>query len=356
MINLIDALTKTVGMGASDLHITVGLPPMVRINGELKPFGEESLKPEDTENCARQLLNEDQVSELTKKGEVDLSYVIPNVSRFRVNVYKQRNSYCIAIRVIWIKVPTIDQLGFPEVFKDLSLLPRGLILVTGPTGSGKSTTLSAMVNHINQNKKCHIITLEEPIEYLHRHNVSMVNQREVGSDTLTFANGLRSALREDPDVILVGEMRDLETISTAITAAETGHLVLSTLHTTGAAQTIDRAIDVFPPFQQQQIRIQLAAVLEAVISQQLMPTADGRGMVAAFEIMIMNNAISNLIREGKTHQIDTIIQTNMKSGMKTMDYALSEFVKRGLITREQANSRCTDQEMLKRYLIQSGVL
>ncbi len=355
-INILQVLTKAVDMKGTDVHITVSLPPIIRVNGNLQAFGEEKLTQEDTKDITRQILNDEQLEILEQKGEVDLSYVIPNLSRFRVNAYKQRSSYTLAIRAIWIKVPTIDELGFPQIFKSLALKPRGMVLVTGPTGSGKSTTLAAMVNHINMNRKCHVLTLEEPIEYLHRHGESMINQREVGSDTLSFVSALRAALREDPDVILVGEMRDLETIATAITAAETGHLVLSTLHTTGAAQSIDRVIDVFPPYQQQQIRIQLSSVLEGIISQQLLAKADGRGLVAAFEIMITNNAISNLIREGKTHQIPTIMQTNLKTGMKMMDHSLSELVKTGLITREQAMVRCVDMEMLKRYMVNAGAM
>lgn len=350
-MDITEALKKTVEMKGSDLHVTVSLPPMMRINGELKPYGDTPLTPADTRDIAKQILKDYQMSILEEMGEVDLSYVIPNISRFRVNVYKQRGSYGLAFRVIWIKIPTIDELGFPETLKEIALKPRGLFLVTGPTGSGKSTTLAAMVNHININRNCHVITLEEPIEYLHKHNRSMINQREIGSDSLTFANGLRAALREDPDVILVGEMRDLETISIAITAAETGHFVMSTLHTTGAAQTIDRIIDVFPPHQQQQIKVELAAVLEGVVSQQLLPTADGRGRVAAMEIMVTNNAISNLIREGKTHQIPTIIQTGFRQGMKTMDFSLSELVKRGKITRETAETHCVDADMLRRYMM-----
>ena len=355
-MNLREILQKTVDLKASDLHITVALPPMMRINSELKAYGDIRLTPEDTAEAARQVLNEAQMKELDEIGEIDLSYVLPGISRFRVNAYKQRGTYSIAFRVIWINIPTLQELGFPEVFKELALKPRGLVLVTGPTGSGKSTTLAAMVNHINQHRNCHVLTLEEPIEYLHKHNKSMINQREVGGDTASFANGLRAALREDPDVLLVGEMRDLETIATALTAAETGHLVLSTLHTTGAALTIDRIIDVFPPNQQQQIRIQLAGVLEGVISQLLLPTIDGRGMVVALEILLANTAIRNLIREGKTHQISTVIQTNSKSGMKSMDYSLSELVRKGKLSREEADSRSSDTEMLKRYLMQSGSL
>ena len=355
-MNIIQVLQKTVDMKASDLHITVALPPMMRINGELRPYGDVPLTPQDTRDIAGQMLNEEQLHKLDTVGEVDLSYILPNISRFRVNAYKQRGSIGIAIRVIWLKVPRIDELGLPDILKDLALKPRGLILVTGPTGSGKSTTLAAMVNHINQNRSCHVLTIEEPIEYIHRHGRSMINQREIGGDCISFANALRSALREDPDVILVGEMRDLETIATAITAAETGHLVLSTLHTTGAALTIDRVIDVFPPHQQEQIRVQLAGVLEGVLSQLLLPKADGRGMTAVLETMVTTGAISNLIREGKTHQINTVMQTGAKHGMRTMDYSLSELVKNGLITRDEAFTRCMDQEMLKRYLMQAGSL
>lgn len=350
-MDILQALQKTVELKGSDLHVTVSLPPMMRINGELKPYGDVPMTAADTYDIAKLILNENQMSTLEEMGEVDLSYVIPDVSRFRVNVFKQRGCCGIAFRVIWIKIPTIDELGFPDTLKEIALKPRGLFLVTGPTGSGKSTTLAAMVNHINMNRNCHIITLEEPIEYLHRHNRSMINQREIGTDSLTFANGLRAALREDPDVILVGEMRDLETIAIAITAAETGHFVMSTLHTTGAAQTIDRIIDVFPPHQQQQIKVELAAVLVGVVSQQLLPTSDGRGRVAAMEVMATNNAISNLVREGKTHQIPTIIQTSFAQGMKTMDYSLSELVKRGKITRETAETHCVDHDMLKRYMM-----
>jgi twitching motility protein PilT len=275
---------------------------------------------------------------------------VPQLSRFRVNAYKQRSSYGIAFRVINIVVPTLDELGFSPVLKDLALKTRGLILVTGPTGSGKSTALAAMVDHINRNRNCHVLTLEEPIEYLHRHGNSMVNQREVGTDTKSFSSGLRAALREDPDVIMVGEMRDLETISTAITAAETGHLVMSTLHTTGAEQTIDRIIDVFPPHQQQQVRIQLSVVLQAVISQILMPSVENDRMLAAQEILVANNAVRNIIRDGKTNQLQTIIQTNTKAGMVPLDLSLSNLVKRNQITHEMAYAYALDREMLQRYL------
>lgn len=353
-MNILEMLQKTVELKGSDLHITVALPPMMRINGDLLPYGDVPLTPKDTMEVASQILSEEQMQILDRVGEVDLSYAIPRLSRFRVNAYKQRGSIGLAIRIIWLKIPTIDELNLPEILKDLALKPRGLILVTGPTGSGKSTTLAAMVNYINSNRNCHILTIEEPIEYLHKHNKCMINQREIGTDSSSFATALRAALREDPDVILVGEMRDLETISTAVTAAETGHLVLSTLHTTGAVLTIDRVIDVFPPYQQDQIRVQLAGVLEGVVSQLLLPKADRSGMTAVVETMVANSAITNLIREGKTHQISTVMQTGSKYGMKTMDLALSEMVVSGIIAREEAFARCMDPDMLKRYLLQAG--
>jgi twitching motility protein PilT len=352
-----DLLLKALEMKASDLHITTSLPPIYRVNGNLIPLeGAEPLTPEDTERLISQLLlRESFEKRLAEKGEVDFSYVITGINRFRVNVFRQRQTLAAAIRVLMPEAPSIDQLGLPEVFKPLALKPRGLILVTGPTGSGKSTTLAAMVKHINSSRKCHILTIEDPIEYLHKHQNSIINQREVGDDTLNFANALRSALREDPDVILVGEMRDLETITTALTAAETGHLVLSTLHTSTAAQTIDRAIDVFPPHQQQQVRIQLAAVLQGIICQQLLPRLDGSGRIATLEILVTNDAIRNMIRESKTHQIDTVIQTGLKAGMTPMDLDLANLVKRKLVSLEEATNRCVNPELFKKYLSQPYV-
>lgn len=336
---------------ASDIHITVGLPIIFRINGELVKFGDVNLTPQDTEKIAKMMLNEKQFNELEQKGEIDISYSSPGVGRFRVNIYRQRGSYGIAIRIIPLKIPTLEELGLPAIVQDLARLPRGLILVTGPTGSGKSTTLACMIDQINREKKYHIITLEDPIEYLHKHNKSIINQREMGNDSLSFANALRAALRQDPDVILVGEMRDLETISIALTAAETGHLVLSTLHTLGAAKTIDRIIDIFPPNQQQQIRIQLSTVVEAIISQQLLPTIDGNSRTAAFEVMIATSAISNLIREEKTHQIDTAIQTGSKVGMQTMDNSLLSLYRRGLISQEVLIIQANNPDIMKKYLL-----
>jgi twitching motility protein PilT len=282
---------------------------------------------------------------------MDLSFSLAGIGRFRVNVFKQRGTMAAAIRLVASKIPNPEDLGLPSSVIELSKKTRGLILVTGPTGSGKSTTLASLINLINHERADHILTLEDPIEYLHRHHKSIVNQREIGHDSQSYANALRAALRQDPDVILVGEMRDLETISIAITAAETGHLVLSTLHTVGAAKTIDRIIDVFPPSQQQQIRIQMSTVLQAVISQQLLPRRDKSGRVAAIEVMIANPAIRNLIREGKTHQITSSIQTGLKFGMQTMDGALADLYRKGIITREDAMTYAVDQEMLSKLLL-----
>ena len=287
---------------------------------------------------------------LDQKGEVDYAYSIPDLGRYRVNIFKQRGTYAAAIRLVDTQIPKPEKLGLPPSVVDLTNRKRGLVLFTGPTGSGKSTSLASLMDVINTNYSDHIITLEDPIEYLHTHKKAIVNQREIGLDTNSYADALRVVLREDPDVILVGEMRDLETISIALTAAETGHLVFSTLHTIGAASTIDRVIDVFPPHQQQQTRIQLAGVLEAIISQQLIPKADGHGRVAAFEVMIANSAIKNLIREAKTHQAQTIIQTNRKAGMQTMDDALYDLYMRRLISAENAINFAQDPQALMKKL------
>lgn len=336
---------------ASDIHLTVGIPPNLRVNGSLVHLGDVPLTPADTERLVRSSLSDKQFEVLKDKGEIDFSYASPGKGRFRVNAYLQRGSFGMALRIIPLEIPTMQQLGLPTVISDLTRLPRGLILVTGPTGSGKSTTLATMIDQINRERNVHILTLEDPIEYLHRHQKSIVNQREIGSDSQSFSNALRGALRQDPDVILVGEMRDLDTISIAITAAETGHLVLSTLHTLGAAKTIDRIIDVFPPYQQQQVRVQLASVIQAVISQQLLPKADGKGRVAAHEIMIATPAIRNLIREDKIHQIDTSIQTGGKFRMQTMDSSLVDLYNRGLIRKDIALTQAVNQEEIKKYIV-----
>lgn len=319
---------------ASDLHLTVGLPPKVRIDGELVDLNYPKLAPQDVEDIAYTLMTEKQREIFAQEGELDFAFSVPQVGRFRTNVFRQRGSVALSMRLVGTKIPEPEELGVPKSVIELYKKKRGLVLVTGPTGSGKSTTLASIINKINHELNAHVITLEDPIEFLHSHDKAMINQREIGLDTVAYDKALRSALREDPDVILVGEMRDLETISTAITAAETGHLVFSTLHTIGAAATIDRIIDVFPPHQQQQIRIQLAMVLEAVISQQLIPSYDKNGRVAAFEVMHGTVPIRNLIREGKTHQIASVIQTGRKEGMKTMDDALIELYMQGKISPE----------------------
>ncbi|HWR60608.1 MAG TPA: type IV pilus twitching motility protein PilT [Clostridia bacterium] len=335
------------GKKASDIHITVGLPTIYRINGDLVKVDSTIFTPEETEKIAMSILNDKQKQELKEQGEIDISFSIHGVSRFRINIFRQRGSYCMAIRIIPLNIPTMEELGLPPIVNDLAKLPRGLILVTGPTGSGKSTTLAYMIDLINSEKKYHILTLEDPIEYLHKHKKSIVNQREMGNDSMSFANSLRAALRQDPDVILVGEMRDLETISIALTAAETGHLVLSTLHTLGAANTVDRVIDVFPPHQQHQIRIQFASVIQAIISQQLLPRIDGNGRVCAFEVMVATAAIRNLIREGKTHQIDTAVQTGSKYGMQTLDASMTNLYRRGLISGDTLLTQCVNPDLVK---------
>lgn len=327
-------LRAAVEFRASDIHITVGVPPIMRIHGKLKRYGKEVLTAEVTQEMANVVLNGRLGEILREKGEVDLSYTVPGAARFRVNVYQQRSTIAIAFRVVPTKVPALEELNMPPVLKKMTEKPQGLILVTGPTGSGKTTTLAAMIDYMNKTMSKHVITLEDPIEYLHGHGKCIIDQREVGTDTQNFANGLRAALRQDPDVILVGEMRDLETISTAITAAETGHLVYGTLHTSSAATTIDRIIDLFPPYQQSQIRTQLASVLVSVISQRLFPTADGNGRVAATEIMLNNAAVANLIRNAKIEQIMNVIQTSRAQGMHTLQSSIQSLLQRGLVTME----------------------
>lgn len=334
-------------MGASDVHLTVGIPPKFRVNGNLVTTDYPKMLPGDTLDVLIHIMTETQREKFEARGEFDMSFSIPNLGRYRVNAYKQRGSVALAFRLVGTKVPSPEELGVPESVIDLYQRKRGLVLVTGPTGSGKSTTLAAIIDKINNNRDAHVITLEDPIEYLHQHKLSMVNQREIGLDTDNYANALRAALREDPDVILVGEMRDFETISVAITAAETGHLVLSTLHTIGAASTVDRVIDVFPPHQQQQIRVQLSNVLEAVVSQQLIPTADGMARVAAFEVLHANNAVRNLIREGKSHQLPSVMQTNRRLGMITMDDAIVQLYFEGKIDKENAIQFAQDPDQMQ---------
>ncbi|MFD2046325.1 type IV pilus twitching motility protein PilT [Ornithinibacillus salinisoli] len=331
-----ELLKKAYISQASDLHLTVDSPPVYRINGNLILNGEEVLTRNHTEELARELLSESDWDRLMNEGEIDTSYSIKNVSRYRINVYHQLGNIGIVARVVPQAIPSLEQLQMPTVLQELALKSQGLILVTGPTGSGKSTTMAAMIDYVNQRKSKHVITLEDPIEFVHSHKKSIINQREVGTDTQSFANGLRSALRQDPDIILVGEMRDHTTISTALTAAETGHLVLATLHTNSAAQTINRIIDVFPPHQQAQIRIQLASVLTGVISQRLLPRTDGSGRIAATEILVNLPAVGNLIRNEKVDQIPNVLQTNRSAGMHTLEMSITNLLTNGLIQNEVA--------------------
>ncbi|MDR3601873.1 MAG: type IV pilus twitching motility protein PilT [Desulfosporosinus sp.] len=333
---------------ASDIHLTVESPPVLRIDGSLVQLQTEKLAQADLEMFAAALMNEQQSQRFAECGELDISYSLPGVGRYRVNIFRQRGSIGVVIRLIPFVIPSPESLGLPPVSIELAKLHKGLVLVTGPTGSGKSTTLASLVDYINRTRACHIVTIEDPIEYLHRHKLSLVNQREVGTDTQSFANALRAVLRQDPDVILVGEMRDLETIATAVTAAETGHLVFSTLHTNDATQSVDRMIDVFPTHQQQQIRVQLAAVLQGILSQQLFPRADHKGRVAAIEVMLATPAVRSLIREGKTHQLPTVIQTNAKLGMLTMDKAIMDLVQKGLVAYDVAQEKLQSPDSFKR--------
>jgi len=334
----------------SDMHLTVGIPPVMRKHGSFVFIGDNALKAEDTKLLAEQILNREQSETLKEKGEVDLAISIADSHRFRVNIFIQRECHSIAMRLLNSSIPSFSELGLPETVARLADKSRGLVLVTGPTGSGKSTTLACMIDKINRERDRHIITLEEPIEYLHSHKKSIVNQRAIGEDTKSFSAALRAALRQDPDVILIGEMRDLETISIALTAAETGHLVLSTLHTVGAAKTIDRVIDVFAPHQQQQIRTQLSTVLQGVVSQQLIPKKDGMGRVAAVEVMVATPAVRNLIREGKTYQIPNVMQTSLAQGMKTMDQVIIDLYRDRLISADDAMTYALDADHVRKSI------
>ncbi len=342
MAEIDSLLLRAKELKASDVHLTAAIPPKARIHGKLVSMTDEALTPARLQELIFPILNEAAKERLDQFGEADFSYAIIGEGRFRVNVFKQRGVYAAVLRLVGTQVPPADQLGIPKEVQELIHRKRGLVLVTGPTGSGKSTTLASLIDMMNKIRNCHIITLEDPIEYLHSHKEAVINQREIGMDSKNYTGALRAALREDPDVILLGEMRDLDTISTAITAAETGHLVLSTLHTTGAAATIDRIIDVFPTGQQQQIRLQLSNVLEAVISQQLLLNSEGNGRVAAFEVMFGSPAIRNLIRESKTHQINGLIQTSKKLGMELMDDSLYNLYMKNKITKDTALSYAQD--------------
>ncbi len=349
-MNIFDLLKISIELGASDIHITVDSAPIARIKGKFIKLTDKILTKYDTEEMAKEIAGEKNFKRIEENGECDFSVAIESGERFRVNAYKQKGYYAIAIRTITSEIPSFETLGLPEVLKSFTEKHKGLVLVTGPTGSGKSTTLASLIDIINTNQQRHIITLEDPIEYVHHHKQSLVNQREIGQDTESFNSALRAILRQDPDVILVGEMRDPETISIALTAAETGHLVFSTLHTVGAAKTIDRIVDMFPSEQQQQIRTQLSTVCEGVISQQLVQTIDGRKRVAALEVMVANPAIRNLIRENKTYQIQNIIQTGSKHGMQSMDQELVNLYRQGSISRDSVLSRCTDYEYTSRLV------
>ncbi len=337
--------------GASDLHLTVGAPPTIRLHGDLVRLEEyPQLTPRVLQGMIYAILPQKMRERFEQELELDMSYSLPGKARFRVNVYLQRDSVGAAFRLIPYEIKSIESLELPSVVADLGRYPRGFVVVTGPTGSGKSTTLASMVDIVNRERRAHIMTVEDPIEFLHKHNRCIVNQREVGADTHSFSQALKHVLRQDPDVILVGEMRDLETISTAITAAETGHLVFATLHTQDAPQTIDRIIDVFPPHQQQQVRVQLATTLQGVVTQQLMQTADGHSRCVAVEVLICTPAVRNLIREGKTHQIYSIMQAGGRFGMQTMDQSLANLVKGGRVSQQLAYERCHDPEELNRLI------
>ena len=340
-----DFLRRMVEMGGSDAHLKVGKPPGMRITGEIEPQGTESLLPKHTQAIARDLLDQEQWESFDEQGDLDCSYSIPGVARFRVNIMRQRGSICLVLRYIPEKIPTFEDLGLPEICKTLALKPRGLVLVTGPTGSGKSTTLAAMIDLINSTVKGHVLTMEDPIEFLHRDKKCYINQREIGTDTPNFNEALRRALRQDPDVILIGEMRDLETISLAVTAAETGHLVLGTLHTTSAMKTMDRVINVFPPEQQTQIRVQLAGTLQGIISQTLIPRISG-GRIAALEILMATDAIRAIIREGKMAQLLSSMQTGKKLGMQTLEDHLNQLVAAKKTTYEQATSKANAPDQI----------
>ncbi len=340
---------------ASDLHLTTGVPPVLRIDGELHPTDDPKLDPETIRGLVYSAMMERQIKSFEETHELDFAMSWPKIGRFRVNVFQQRGSVAAVLRTIPHTIRTLDEIGVSPVMKDIIVKPRGMILITGPTGSGKSTTLAAIVNYINQNRRCHIITIEDPIEYLFRHDKAIVNQREVGEDTYGFAPALKHVLRQDPDVIMVGELRDLETMETAITAAETGHLVLGTLHTNDSTQAIDRIVDAFPANQQEQIRIQLGATLEAIMSQTLCRRMGG-GRILAYELMIGTNAVKSLVREGKTHQLSSVIQTSQKQGMQTLDMHLMKLIDKGMIAFDEGYSKAIYPEAFKKKDVTMGVM
>jgi len=350
-------LEQVVARGASDLHVTVGAEPVVRVNGRLRRLEDfPRLKPVDTQQMLYRILSTEQQKRFEINRQIDISYSIPGLARFRVNVYVQRASLGAAFRMIPAELKTLEDLGLPPILREFVHKPRGLVLVTGPTGSGKSTTLAGIIDEINRSRDDHIMTIEDPIEFLHRHKRCVVNQREIGPDAVSFSEALRGALRQDPDVILLGEMRDLETIATALTAAETGHLVFATLHTQDAPSTVDRLIDVFPAAQQEQVRVQIAATLQGIVTQTLLPTADGLGRVAALEILLPDDAVRNLIRQAKVEQVYSVMQTSTSKGMQTLEQALVDLVLRGKITKDVAVARSSRPNELTALLQRYGLV
>ena len=354
-VKIDDLLRDLVGKDASDLHLKAGQPPIMRIHGELVRSNYPALSAAEAEALLTSVLSEERKKRLYEEKELDLSYYVEGVARFRVNMFWQRHKLGAVFRVIPYKIRTIDELRMPQVCKKLALLPRGLILVTGPTGSGKSTSLAAMIHHINQTQRCHVMTIEDPIEYVHIDQLSVINQRELGTDTYAFKEALKHVMRQNPDTILVGEMRDLETIMLAITAAETGHLVFSTLHTVDAAQTIDRIVDVFSPDQQEQIRTQISVTLQGILSQSLIPTRDGKGRVAAFEALVATPSVRMLIREGKTFQIPSIMQVGKAHGMVSLNDALMDLVTKKLVAPDEAYSKAVDKPGFEGLLKRAGI-
>jgi twitching motility protein PilT len=355
LISIDELLEQMVALGASDLHVTVGSAPAFRVRGHiLRAEGFEPFNADDTRSLLYRILSSEQQKQFELKRQLDFAYAMPGLARFRVNVYFQQESIGAAFRLIPQEIKSLEELSLPHILHQLAEYPRGLVLVTGPTGSGKSTTLAAVIDEINRNRSEHILTVEDPIEFVHRHKRCIVNQREIGPDAISFAEALKAALRQDPDIILVGEMRDLETISTALTAAETGHLVFGTLHTQSAPSTIDRIIDVFPPEQQEQIRIMIANSLQAVVTQSLLPTADGTGRVAALEILLPDDAVRNLIRQAKIEQVYSVMQTNTSRGMQTMEQALADLAMRRVVDIDDALSRSSRPDQLIGILERSG--
>src|SRR2546421_695572 len=355
LLSIDELLEQMAARGASDLHLSAGAPPALRVRGEIERLEERGkLMPDDMQQLLYRVLSSEQQKRLEIDRQLDLSHAVPGLARFRVNVYFQRESLGAAFRLIPEQLKTLEELHLPATLHEFATQPRGLVLVTGPTGSGKSTTLAALIDEINRTRAEHILTIEDPIEFVHRHKRSLVNQREIGPDARTFAEALRAALRQDPDVILLGEMRDLETIATALTAAETGHLVFGTLHTQSAPGTIDRIGDVFPAEQQEQVRVQIATSLQGVVTQTLLPTADGAGRVPALEILIPDDAIRNLIRQGKVEQIYSVMQTAGSRGMQTMEQSLAELTLRGVITKQVALSASSRRDQLEGLLERAG--